>query len=396
MIAFYLSPIYIGLHILLLIWLVSYLRKVCPFFRHVLTTLFVILLYGLFFAMPGIGFYARGSAYERLFCRLGNYALGISLYELLVMIVYGVIRFIKLHRHLADVDHLKSVKVVRRSGLIALIVIALTCSYGIFNAHHLQTTSYKVTIKKQVARFNHLKICLVSDLHLGYNYGVKEVENLVNTINAGHPDLVVFAGDIFDNEYRALDRPDLMIKAFQNISSKYGCYGVYGNHDIDEKIFCGFTFQSKKKPVSDPRMDAFLKQAKIHLLRDQGTKIANSFCLFGRADYMRVGRGISKRKTPREITAKMDQNKPIIVIDHEPRELSSLAKAGVDLDLSGHTHNGQLFPGNIIVSMMYENVYGYLRKDNMHSIVTSGAGCFGPYMRIGAKSEICMINVNFQ
>jgi predicted MPP superfamily phosphohydrolase len=285
---------------------------------------------------------------------------------------------------------------VRRGGLIALITIALLCGYGVYNAHHLQTTTYAVTIKKQVTRFNHLKIALVSDLHLGYNYGLDEVNTLVNTINKGKPDLVVFAGDIFDNEYRAVEKPAQMIQAFKKISSKYGCYAVYGNHDIEEKIFCGFTFNNKTKPVSTPKMDAFLKQANIHLLCDQGVEIADSFYLFGRGDYMRPGRGITKRKSPAQITVSMDQNKPIIVIDHEPRQLSSLAKAGVDLDLSGHTHNGQLFPGNMIVSAMYENVYGYLRKENMHSIVTSGAGCFGPYMRVAAKSEICMINVNFQ
>ena len=91
----------------------------------------------------------------------------------------------------------------------------------------------------------------------------------------------------------------------------------------------------------------------------------------------------------------MDKSKPILVIDHEPRELQELADAGVDLDLSGHTHDGQVFPANIITDLKWENSCGDLKKDNMYSIVTSGIGVFGPFMRVGTKSEICIIDVDF-
>ena len=70
-----------------------------------------------------------------------------------------------------------------------------------------------------------------------------------------------------------------------------------------------------------------------------------------------------------------------------------MAEAGADLDLCGHTHDGQLFPGNIVTALMWENSCGYLKKEDMHNIVTSGAGIFGPYMRVGTKSEIVVINV---
>ena len=109
-----------------------------------------------------------------------------------------------------------------------------------------------------------------------------------------------------------------------------------------------------------------------------------------------TGRGIQKRMTPQQLTEGLDQTKPILVLDHEPDELSELAAAGADLDLSGHTHDGQLFPANLIVSMVWENSCGYLEKDGMHSIVTSGVGVFGPNMRVGTKSEICVIDCHFQ
>ena len=92
----------------------------------------------------------------------------------------------------------------------------------------------------------------------------------------------------------------------------------------------------------------------------------------------------------------MDLSKPVIVIDHQPKELEELAQAGVDLDLCGHTHDGQVFPGNILVSLMWENSCGYLRKGEMHNIVTSGVGVFGPNMRVGTRSDICSIWVEFQ
>ena len=95
------------------------------------------------------------------------------------------------------------------------------------------------------------------------------------------------------------------------------------------------------------------------------------------------------------LTASMDSAKPIIVIDHEPKELQELSDAGVDLDLSGHTHDGQMFPGNLTIKLMWENACGYLKKGNMHSIVTSGVGVFGPKMRVGTKNEVCNITVTF-
>ena len=90
-----------------------------------------------------------------------------------------------------------------------------------------------------------------------------------------------------------------------------------------------------------------------------------------------------------------DHSKPIIVIDHQPKELQTLADAGADVDLSGHTHDGQIFPGNILTSLMWENSCGLLSVDSMTSVVTSGAGVWGPNMRVGTKSEIVQLRIHF-
>ena len=121
---------------------------------------------------------------------------------------------------------------------------------------------------------------------------------------------MVIAGDIFDNDYEALDDPEKLTAILRGINSRYGVYACYGNHDIQEKILAGFTFDSKdSKKTSDLRMDRFLEKAGIVLLQDEGVLIDDSFYLFGRADAGKPGRGIDKRMTPEEITENMDKTK---------------------------------------------------------------------------------------
>ena len=86
---------------------------------------------------------------------------------------------------------------------------------------------------------------------------------------------------------------------------------------------------------------------------------------------------------------------PILVIDHQPREFQELADAGVDVDFSGHTHDGQLFPLNLTGAIIWENPCGLYKKDNMYSIVTSGVGFYGPGVRVGTKAEVVNVKINF-
>lgn len=289
---------------------------------------------------------------------------------------------------------------VRRSilGVLYVAFIIAITMHGVSKAKDIKTNRYELSINKSVENLNNLKIVMVADLHLGYNIGCSQMEKMVNLINAEEPDIILIAGDIFDNEYVALDDPAHLSLILSSLKSKYGTYAVYGNHDIDERIIGGFTFNWKdtSKGSSD-EMDNFLSESHIKLLCDQYELIDDSFYIYGRPDYERPGKAVKSRKAPSLITKNLDMTKPVIVIDHEPRELLELSQAGVDLDLCGHTHDGQFFPMNLTSRYLtWENSWGILKKGNMTNIVTSGVGLFGPNIRVGTQAEICSIEIHFE
>ena len=395
MIAIFLSPLYVLFHIYLFIWLIRWLKLCNSVFHKRWPQTIAAILYILVACAMVVAFFLPHGHLRRIMKLVGNYWLGVLLYTVLVFGAALLIRLILMHSKMNQ-ELLHSPRVFAIAGCLCIMIVVAISAWGVVNARIIRTTQYEVSVDKSAGDLSDLDIVLVADLHLGYNIGCRHMEQMVEKINAQDPDLVVMAGDIFDNEYEALDDPQKLAEILRGIKSRYGVYAVYGNHDISEKILAGFTFGSKTKKESDIRMDQLLADANITLLRDESVLIDNCFYLFGRADAKCPGRGIAVRKTPEEITADMDLSKPIIVLDHQPRQLQELADAGVDLDLCGHTHDGQLFPGNLTSKLMWENSYGYLKKGNMHNIVTSGVGLFGPDMRVGTIAEICNIKVHFE
>ena len=241
-----------------------------------------------------------------------------------------------------------------------------------------------------------LKVVLLADLHLGYNYGKREISRVVEKVNEQKADLILLAGDIFDNEYEAVQQPDMIAQELAQMKSTYGTYGVFGNHDVTERLLGGFSVPSDKNDLRDSRFEEFAKKAKITILDDEVVSIDDAFYLVGRMDASKPGDGTKNRMSPEEILDGLDKTKPILVMEHQPKQLQELADAGADMQLSGHTHDGQIFPGNLLIDLFWENASGYLQKDQLHSVVTSGVGVWGPAMRVGTDSEICPITIHFQ
>ncbi|MDO4632619.1 MAG: metallophosphoesterase [Eubacteriales bacterium] len=396
MIAVFLSPLYLLLNGYLLWRSLKWLGVCFPLFRVRAVMVMLTILYTMVALSMVTAFFLPGGAVKRVLKQVSNYWLGVMLYLSIAVLTADLIRILTMmfaDQNWRMAEHLL---LHRAAGVLCTLFVALVSLYGLYAARKIEVSHHEVTIDKDGGELSGLRIVLAADLHIGYNIGCSDIERLVNRINEQNPDLTVIAGDLFDNEYEALDDPEQLAKLLHGIESRYGTYAVYGNHDIEEPILAGFTFGYGEKKVSHPLMDALVKKAGIRLLRDEGVLIEDSFWLYGRPDAKRPGRGIEKRKTPEEFVEGMDLSRPLIVLDHQPGELEELEAAGVDLDLCGHTHDGQLFPLSLITGWKWKNASGYLKVGRMHNIVTSGSGIFGPYMRVGTRAEISVIDVKFE
>lgn len=418
MIFIWLSPVFIAVNIYYIYeickWLSAIEKAVCV--RKNLEPVrilirFVKIMYGILWSIASLAIYvaflipsvskSENSTFfvlKRVLKLIGNYHLGVFIYMGMALMVVLVCRlfeiiFLKIKGKRVTKDRLAFN--LRRSvlGFVYVSFIVAITLYGAHKASDIKDHRYEISLDKSFGEVRDLKMVMVADLHLGYNIGVYQMEKMVRLINEEDPDLVVIAGDIFDNEYEALDDPERLIELLSSIKSKYGVYAVYGNHDVSEKIIGGFTFNWKEPGKGSAKeMDEFLEKAGITLLTDEAVCINDSFYLYGRPDYERPGKNVTVRKTPMELVEGLDTTKPIIVIDHEPRELKELSEAGVDIDLCGHTHDGQFFPMNLTSRYFtWENSAGLLIKGDMFNIVTSGVGLFGPNIRIGTQAEICTI-----
>ena len=167
-----------------------------------------------------------------------------------------------------------------------------------------------------------------------------------------------------------------MDEELRSIKSKLGVYSINGNHEH---------YAEKMDATSE-----FLKSAGVKFLRDESILVDSSFYIIGRDD-----KSNHKRKKLSEIVSNLDTKYPRILLDHQPFHLEQAEQNNIDLQISGHTHNGQFFPGNLFVKNMFELSYGYLKKGNTNYYVTSGLGLWGPQYRIGTQSEIVVINLKY-
>ena len=358
--------------------------------KHFSWSMFLLTIFiGLAFILPEDNFLRRP-----LF-KIGAYWLGISLYLILYVALIDLLRWIysKVFKDKYNDFYARTI-----CTLLIIVLTGVTSIYGIINAKIVRTTEYKITINKDGGNFKEMTIAMFGDPQFGYNIGEYHLKQAVDIINKNDVDIVCVVGDIFDNQYSAIKHPDKLIDLFNQIKSKYGMYAVLGNHDVEEPILCGFTFNDddlENKLASKEMLD-FIKKSGMVLLYDENVIINDSVNLYGRADQERPNLGNITRKESGDIFKEVDTTKPLFVLDHEPREYDELEKAGVDLMMAGHTHDGQLWPTKIATDIIWENPYGLWVKNAFHTITTSGLGLFGPNMRVGTIAEVCIIHVKFR
>lgn len=217
-----------------------------------------------------------------------------------------------------------------------------------------------------------LTIVAASDIHLGNMIRRDRLTKWVSLINSQKPDVILLVGDVFDHNIRSVESQE-MYRELSKLQARYGVYAVPGNHDYYAGI---------EKAVG------YLEMSGIKVLRDEAVTIDSSLVIIGRDD-------LTNRKRMRldSLMTGADHALPVIVMDHQPASLRESAGSNVLLHISGHTHNGQIFPYNRIVSGIYEVGYGYKKIDNTHVYVSSGLGLWGAPLRIGSRSEIVRITL---
>jgi hypothetical protein len=272
--------------------------------------------------------------------------------------------------------------IARTKGVLAIgvssaVVIALVAGY--FNAKHPRLKTLEIHIPKSADSLKSLSVAVASDIHLGTIIGNGRLNKIVDTINSLHADLVLFPGDIVDEDLAPVIKQNLG-ETLRTIKAKYGVFAVTGNHE-----YIGGVEEAYK----------YLMEHGIRVLRDEVVTVNGNITLVGREDRSISQFAGKKRKPLSELTVNVDKRFPIIIMDHQPIGLNEAVDAGVDLQLSGHTHHGQLWPFGWITEAIYEVSWGYKKINQTHFYVSSGVGTWGPPVRLGNTPEIINLRITF-
>ena len=306
---------------------------------------------------------------------IGSFWFAFMLYFLLAVILLDVIRLINWGTNfLPNFNDYSFVKLVTFGVVTGVVIIIITAGY--INTRTLKINTLNIEIPARGSALKELNAVLISDIHLSIVNSDGFAEDMVEKINALHPDIVFVAGDLVDDKAAVLREKGIGF-SFRDIKAPLGVYGITGNHEYINGV--------------DSSVD-YMKELNVIPLRDSSITIANGFVLVGREDR---SRGLKRRKSLRDLVESSEKNLPIILMDHTPFQLEEAMENGVDLQLSGHTHHGQMFPINLITSKIYEISRGYKKKGNTQYYVSSGVGTWGPPVRTGSRSEIVNIKIKF-
>ena len=335
---------------------------------------------------------------------VANYLLPFYLYVFLFLLLYELFLLLNAFFRLVSKEKRRSIR-FRITALASLILLSVAVvTGGIINMNTIRASHYNIVIPKKDSPLSQLRIAFVADFHIMENTSLKFVEQFVRKVNALEPDIVLFGGDIVEgrDENRI---PDDILAALRSVHSRYGSFGVAGNHEY---------YGSRGNGT-------FYERAGITLLLDTLVSIDGSFYLAGRLDERSRNRKTAAEmlqelpSTPRSpLTSGLSEpaglmgfagptgpsessgpsgqsghagpagqsgssglsghagpagqsglsglsglSGPVIMLDHRPTQLQEVSQTPVDVQFSGHTHNGQLFPINLYMRSLYELSWGH-------------------------------------
>ena len=312
---------------------------------------------------------------------LGSFWLGFMLYVLVAVLLLDITRlgnhFIGFFPGFITLNY-------ERTKLITMAAVIAMAS-GVIVAGHISSLYPRITRLdlsvpgNSIAR-GHMDIAMASDIHLGVLISNSRLETLVNAINGLDPDLVLLAGDIVDEDLAPVIEKNLG-ETLRTLRSRHGVYAVTGNHEYIGGVEAAVRY---------------LEDHGIIVLRDRAVLVDNRIYVAGREDRSIHNFAGLRRKPLKEILSSIDSRYPVILMDHQPFGLAETAANNVTLQVSGHTHNGQLWPFNYITRMIYAISYGYGRIGNTHFYVSNGFGTWGPPVRTENRPEIVHIRLYFK
>ena len=323
---------------------------------------FALILIGLSAFMYSYVIYSR--YFSENFSYEINQILAYIVYYFMAFIVYGGILYI--------VAFIGNFLLKNRVGIdLYKFVIPTVATLLIVGTYFKWSTIVKKYEINSDGRFKKpLNIALISDIHLGYINGNSSMKNLVEKVNSLNPDLVLVAGDTVDMHLKPVFEKN-MLENFKNIKSRYGVFINIGNHDI---------YGGRVKDFTN-RLNSY---ENVKVLRDSKTLIDDSFYIASRDNYS---------KQPLSEILKDREDKPILYMQHTPDTIDETVENNVFLQVSGHTHKGQFFPGSLFTKRIFKLDYGYQKFQDTNVVVSSGYGTWGPPIRIGTQSEIVLIKI---
>jgi predicted MPP superfamily phosphohydrolase len=312
---------------------------------------------------------------------IGSFWLAAMIYSFLILIILDFARLLNLLFAIFPQfieENYPAIKLALFTSSICLILLLI--AGGHINSLYIRSKKITLNINKKTGKWKSLNLVVISDIHLGSIIGPKRLGNLIKKVNELNPDLVLLAGDVVDEDLRSVFHKNIGNQLI-NIKSQLGIYAITGNHE-----YIGGVNKATR----------YLSDHKINVLRDDIDLVENEIYIAGREDRDRIRFTGKNRKSLKNILSGVDKSKPIILLDHQPLNLIEAEKNQVDLQISGHTHNGQIWPLNLIINRIYELSTGYKKKGNTHYYVSSGFGTWGPPVRIGTQSEIVQIILKFK
>lgn len=335
--------------------------------------LYVILYFLLVIIYPLSNILPEHPGWPHILSIILNYLLPYYLYLFLSVLLLDIFLLVNRVFKIISPFNMKD-PTVRRISLISISTIpAVIVIGGIINFNTIRLSEYNIEVPGRSSELEHLRIAFAADFHLKQETGISFVKRFAEKINKVNPDLMIFGGDIVEG-----DRDDGNISGYETIlrgiHARYGKYAVLGNHEF----------------YSGQNNSDFFSLAGIGVLCDTVVVIENLFSIAGRYDsHLRT------RKPVGDLLTSAPDSLPLILVDHRPTDIDLVASTKTDVQLSGHVHNGQMFPINLITRKVYQLSWGHMKKGNTHFFVTSGIRLWGPPVRTTGKSEIMVIDIDF-